>query len=120
VAFGALEWLANSWIGIRVSGRLQPTHLSAAPQLWSGHLGVALHLLPYRSFDLSFFVEGGPGVLEPFADTRNLAPVLVGGAALDLYLNAYFFLHLEGQLAWARWQGHLWYPTVWLGLGYSF
>ncbi len=119
--FGALEWMASPWLGVRGTGMVQLTRFGSAPQEISGRLGPWLHLLPFHRVDLGIFFEGGWAALDLAKSTRTAAPVVAAGGFLDVHLTANFFLHSQVELDWLVQPnaGHLFSPAAWLGLGLS-
>ena len=117
--FGALEWMASPWLGLRGTGMVQLSRFGDAPRVISGRLGPWLHALPYHRVDLGLFFEGGWALLDLTRATRNAAPVVAGGGFLDVHLTSYFFLHSQLELDWMvePGAGHLFFPAAWLGLG---
>ncbi len=120
--FGALEWMASPWLGIRGTGMIQLTRFGDAPQEISGRLGPWLHFLPYHRVDLGLFFEGGWAVLDVLLKGRNAAPVVAGGAFLDVHVTSYVFIHSQLEVDWLvrPGDGHLFSPVAWLGAGVSF
>jgi hypothetical protein len=120
--FGALEWMASGWLGVRGTGMVQLTRFGDAPQVVSGRLGPWLHVLPYHRVDLGIFFEGGWALLDVLQSTRSAAPVIAGGGFLDVHVNSYVFIHSQLELDWLvrPGAGHLFSPAGWLGAGLSF
>src|SRR5262249_37895257 len=117
--FGALEWMASGWIGLRATGMVQLSRFKDAPHEISGRLGPWLHLLPYRRVDFGLFFEGGFTVLDLLRASRNAAPVIAAGGSLDVHLPTYLFIHsqleVDGVVRPA--EGPLFSPVAGLGLG---
>jgi hypothetical protein len=111
--FGALEWMASAYVGLRATGMIQLTRLGDAPHEVSGRIGPWLHFLPYRRVDLGLFFEGGITALDLASTSRSASPIVAGGGFLDVYVTSYVFVHSQLEITWSRFFS----GAAWLGAG---
>ncbi|MCP4445430.1 MAG: hypothetical protein GY811_08810 [Myxococcales bacterium] len=121
VGQGTVEFMTLPILGLRLSSTLALG--SEDPSSLFFAIGPSLHFFPYRRLDVSMFAEVGPA---RFALDHGAAwsPMLSTGASLDLAISGYWFLRLEGHLAWAVYDGGgeavtLFDPGGTLGIGFG-
>jgi hypothetical protein len=95
-----IELMTIAAIGIRSSVQADLLHSASDPGLFAARIGPSLHLLPYRRFDLSLFVEGGGAIVDPPAGGAYLVPTLSPGIDVDVWLTSSWFVSAESHADW--------------------
>ncbi len=97
---GTLELMTFAYLGVR--GSLQTTLFKPhdVPLVFAAKAGAALHVLPYRRVDLSFYFEGGVGVVAPTKPNSAPMPLCSPGLTFDIWLSHWAFLHTDVHLDW--------------------
>jgi hypothetical protein len=94
------ELMTIAVIGIRSTLHADMIHSAGDPSVFAARVGPSLHLLPYRRFDLSVFVEGGVARVGPAMGAGYYEPMLSPGIGVQLWLTPSWFVGVDAQLDW--------------------
>ena len=113
-AEGSFELMTFSTLGIRASSALTLVQAGAPYSRWLiASVGPSLHVLPYRWFDISLYLEGG--VVRAHDSSVHYAPALSPGFTLEVWISPSWFVRYDGQLSWAVLGSSMLPETSWLG-----
>ncbi len=95
---GVLELVTFPHLGVRGTAACSMPSGLSDPSIAALRTGPALHFLPYRSFDLGLYFEGGAGVLDPLRTRREIFFTIAPGISVDVALGSYWFLHVDVEV----------------------